>query len=241
MQPLSSVVSSSRRYPESQHVSAPIPPAHYPLVQPMTQEAPLLNPGYSMDLRAFVDFLSQQSDPRIGAQYAPLALATAMSGGTWPWVPQNGHANPPQMMNNAQGHQLDPSSLPNGFAPNISQSMQPTDLQFQDILPSSTLLASSHHKFSVGSPSSFESQTSKGKKRSRAGSSGYPPSSAESSSAPHRTSVSRQPSAQTGTLFASDTGAELSFFVQVDLKDRQPVLNAIKVRIFVMFICIYVT
>ena len=236
IQPLNSIVPSNG--PELQPISALMPPAHYPPIQ--SQEAPPPTPGYSMDLRAFVDFLSQHSDPRIGAQYAPLALATAMSGGTWPWVPppeQNARANPPQIMN-AHGHHLDPSSLPNAYSPSVGHSMQPADFQYQDNLPFSTLLASIHPQSHVASLSSPEAQISKVKKRSRAGSTGYRLSSAESSSAPHCTSVSRQPSTQRGTLFTSDTGRELSFFIQVDLKDRQPVLNAIKVRIFVMFICI---
>jgi hypothetical protein len=228
MQPLGSVVSSNHQYIESQQ---------YPPVQPMVQQVPLPNQGYSVDLRSFVDFLSQHSDPRIGAQFAPLAVANAMSGGTWPWGPppeQNPHANPPQLII-SQGHYPDPSSLPNVYAPNIGHSVHVTDSQHQDVPPSPTLPPSIRRRSPVFSRSS-SSQTSKGKRKSSAMSSGYLPSSAESSSAPHRNSVSRQPSNESGILFTSENGRRLLFFIQVDLKPRQSTITAVKVRILVMFI-----
>lgn len=213
------------QYSESQQIFTNIPPSHYPSVQPMAQQVPLPAQGYPMDIRTFVDFLSKQSDPRIGAQYAPLLVANAVSGGTWPWVPlldQNAHANLPKMMNS---HHADSSSLPNAYASSIGPLAQATDLQ--DVPPFPTLPPSIRRKSPVVSRSSSESQAIKGKRRSRAGSSGYLPS-AESSSAPRRTSASRQSSSHRRTLFTSSTGKELSFFVQVDLKDRQLTINAVK-------------
>lgn len=224
------------QYSESQQIFTNIPPSHYPSVQPMAQQVPLPAQGYPMDIRTFVDFLSKQSDPRIGAQYAPLLVANAVSGGTWPWVPlldQNAHANLPKMMNS---HHADSSSLPNAYASSIGPLAQATDLQ--DVPPFPTLPPSIRRKSPVVSRSSSESQAIKGKRRSRAGSSGYLPS-AESSSAPRRTSASRQSSSHRRTLFTSSTGKELSFFVQVDLKDRQLTINAVKVCVLSMFIRIY--
>jgi len=238
MQPLSPDVLPHHQFGESHPTSTHIPPSQLSTVQPMIQPALHPSQGYPMDhIRALADFLSQQSDPRFGPQYTPLAVAAAMGGmptSPWPWgvPPENIQGNSLQMMN-SQGRPVDPSSLLNTSGPNISHSAQAVDLQYQGVPPSPTLLPSLCRRSPVVSRSSSESQ--KSKRRSRAASSGHPPSSAGSSSAVHCTSAPRQPSTQRGTLFTSETGKELSFFVQVDLQDRGLTTSAIKVRIFVCY------
>lgn len=217
----------NRQSLEPQQPSTHIPPSQYLPPQSVMQQSSLHTQDYSTTLRTLVDFLSQQSDPRIGAQYGPMLAATAIGAASWPWIPpseQNMHTNTMQM--NPQDHQAD-ASLFSMYA-HTSNSAQATDSQYQDV-PSPTLPPSIRRRSPVVSRSSSESGAPKGKKRSRGRSSGHLPS-AETSSPAQRVSASRQPSSQNGTLFTSETGKELSFFVQVDLKDRQSTINVIKVR-----------
>jgi hypothetical protein len=233
--PLSTTVPLNHQYTEIQQISDHIAPSQFPAVQPMIQPPPQ---AYSMDqVRAMLDFLNQQSDPRLGAQYTPLAVAAAMSGatGAWPWglLPdQNVQTDPPQMLN-SQGHHVDSSSLPIVLSPSISHPAQATHLQYQDAPRPHTLLPSIRRKSPAGSRSPSNSQTS----RSRALSSGYAPSSAESSSTSRRTNPLQQPYPK-NTLFTTETGRQLSFFIQVDLNERRMAMNAVKVRIPIIFVYI---
>jgi hypothetical protein len=221
--PLSATAPLNHQYTDMQQINAS---SQFPILQPMIQPGHPPSQPYSMDqVRAMLDFLSQQSDPRLGAQYAPLAVAAAMSGGaTGAWGPlpdQNVQTDPPQM-SNSQGHHLDSSSVPILS----SHPAQATLLQYQDTPQSPILQPLICRKSPAGSRSPSDSRTS----RSRAMSLGYPPSSAESSSASRRTSTLQRPCAK-NALFITETGRQLSFFIQVDLNERRMTMNAVKVRI----------
>ena len=225
-------------------------PSQFPHAQLLMQPSTTLlqgnmlsqfHPASSVSQAQALTYLSsQQSNPPSGSQYEfAMSLLDSMkahgiSPGTWTWGSSNDQSTRAQSpsasthsMNSPAFHPQDLSSL-NTFGASSSRSSQASVSPHQgapDSLPSPTLPPSLCRKPPVLSRSSSATQSSNSKKKP-VSSTSFPESLAASRSS---VSASAYPSTQTGTLFTSETGEELSFYVQIDLKNRTPVCNAIKV------------
>jgi hypothetical protein len=192
--------------------------------------------------QALMNFLNQQNNAPFGTppyERFSLALVDAMKAQIMPsasWDPGSGQTlpqslfNPQMILSATQPSQDIQTSNAFGAAPGLA-----TDAVYESrASPSrSDLPPSLRRKSPVTSRS--PSKASKGKGKATTPTS-FSTSLPESPWISHGTTASASPRAtlQSGTLFTSETGEELSFFVQIDLNNRFSIVSAIKVSVVII-------